>query len=117
MLDPQVIVSTAKSSRHFGSEARAATAGGFMAGVPGMDVNADGNAANVVGTVEATGLQMNESLAGVRSALETQLKAHQDKQRARRSFDYQPDMNDLRPTDAQGFPKELAEQFYAPFKK
>ncbi len=117
MLDPHVIASAAKSSPHIGSEARTTVATGFLAGVAGMDVDAASNAANVHTAVQLTSQQMRESLAGVKDAIDAQVKAHQNKQRARRSFDYQPDMDDLRPTDATGFPRELSDAFYAPFKR
>ena len=115
MLKPDVIQDTAKAAPDYGGSAREASAAGFLAGVPGMNVDASSNTANVVGTVKATGMQMQTGMDQVRGNLEGQLQAHQEMQRARRSFDYQPNMEDLRPTHAKGFPKEKPEEFYAPF--
>jgi hypothetical protein len=117
MLDPNVIPDAAKAGRQHGSAERDGTTGGFMAGVPAMEVDASGNAAHVEGTVRATSMQIGSSMADVKSSIESHLKAHQAMQSARRTFDYKPDMDDLRPTHAKGFPRELPEEFLAPFKR
>ena len=116
MLDPNELTAAIKSANQFGAEARTATTAGFMAGVPGTDVASASNVANVIDAVHATGLQMLGSLSQIKGSIDSQVFAHQEKQRAQRSYDYAPDMSDLRPTDAQGFPKEHAAEFLATFK-
>ena len=119
MFDPNEIILASQAAHSHGQSSRDAAAAGFMVNNPDMSVASAGNASNVIDAVHANGQAMLGSLAGVKSSIDRQVAAHQAQQTtpsAGHSPGAVPDMNDLRPTDAQGFPKEDAGDFMAPFK-
>lgn len=115
MFDPSEIISAAASAHQMGTEARNQTTTAFMVGTPAMPVTAN-HASSVIDNVHAHGQQMLNNLNSVKTKLDSQVAAHQAKQRSAIPGNFDPDMNDLRPTDAQGFPQESPEQFLAAFK-
>ena len=66
--------------------------------------------------MHANGQQLLNSMNKVKNTRDSQVAAHQEKQRAQAMGQVNSDMNDLRPTDAQGFPKENPADFMAAFK-
>lgn len=87
----------------------------FISATPGMKVAWSTNASQIIGGVHSVGAQMLQQMVSIRSSVDQQLFSHQDAQRRQQSYDFKPDMSDLPPTDAKGFPKELDKQFFAPF--
>ena len=115
MIDAKGIQSTVHSARHAGSEERAATTAGFMAGVPGMNIDSTSNSASVIGTVQSHCQQMRDCLNNLKDSINAQLAAQQEKQRSQRSSDFESNMTDMRPSHATGYPKEDAADFLKPF--
>jgi len=99
-----------------GTAARNQTTAAFMVGTPAMPVASASNASNVIDNVHQNGQQMLANLIQAKNSIDSQVAAHQEKQRSEIPSNFTPDMNDLRPTDAKGFPKELPEEYFAPFK-
>ncbi len=87
----------------------------FLESVPNMNTASSQNASQMMFGVQDVGAKMLGNMTAIKDSIDRQVFVHQDKQRRQKSYDFQPDMSDLRPTDAQGFPKELADEFFAPF--
>ena len=114
MFDPSEIINAANAAHSATTASRQATADGFMSG--GMDVGSAANASNVIDTVHENGSKMLGGLSAAKSAIDRQVAAHQAQQSSELPSDFNSTMNDLRPTDAQGFPKESAADFFSTFK-
>jgi hypothetical protein len=115
MINPAAILAASQDMMKFGQTHTSAMSEPFVASTPGMTIASSTNASQIIGGVQNVGLQMLQHMGNIRSSVDSQLFAHQDAQRRQKSYDFKPDMSDLRPSDAQGFPKELANEFFAPF--
>ena len=115
MINPKDILAASTAAHSMGQTASSAMAAPFMAAVPGMNVPSSANASQVMDGVQQAGSQMWQKMTDVKNGIDKQVFSHQDSQRRQKTYDFKPDMSDLRPTDAQGFPKELQTDFFAPF--
>jgi hypothetical protein len=115
MINPKDILAASNAAHAMGQTSAASMSAPFMQSVPGMTVAAGQNASQIMGGVQQVGAQMWQHMSKVKSSVEQQVFVHQDAQRRQQSYDFKPDMSDLRPTDAQGFPKELDNDFFSPF--
>lgn len=55
-------------------------------------------------------------MSSIKSAVDKQVMIHQDNQQRQKTYDFNVDMRDLRPTNAVGFPEEMPSIFFAPFR-
>ena len=115
MINPAEILAASQAAQQFGQTHNAAMSAPFIAATPGMTIASSTNASQIIGGVQNVGAQMLQQMASIRQSVDSQLFAHQDAQRRQQSYDFKPDMSDLRPTDAKGFPKELHNEFFSPF--
>lgn len=115
MIDPKEMLAATTAAQKYGQDASASMAAPFLASVPDMSTASSQNASQMMFGVQDVGSKMLGNMSAIKDSVDSQLFIHQDKQRRQKSYDFQPDMSDLRPTDAQGFPKELANEFFAPF--
>jgi iron uptake system EfeUOB component EfeO/EfeM len=115
MIDPKDILAASMAAHNMGQAASSAMAAPFMSGVSGMNVASSANASQVMNGVQGAGSKMWQKMTDVKNDIDKQVFSHQDSQRRQKTYDFKPDMSDLRPTDAQGFPKELQTDFFAPF--
>ena len=116
MIDPKDILAACTNAHQFGQEASSAMAQPFISSVPDMSTASPSNASNVIGGVQQVGAQMLANMMTIKSAVDQQVMAHQDAQQRQKSYDFNADMRDLRPTNAVGFPGEMPSNFFAPFK-
>ena len=115
MINPKDILAASSAAHAMGQTSSATMSAPFMGAVPSMSVDSSKNASQIMGGVQQMGAQMWQQMSKVKSAIDQQVFVHQDAQRRQQSYDFKPDMSDLRPTDAQGFPKELDSDFFSPF--
>ncbi|VWC16426.1 DUF6277 family protein [Burkholderia lata] len=116
MIDPTEILSACTSAHEVGQNASSSMAQPFMSGVPDMSVASSQNASNVIGNVQQIGSQMLGHMTNIKASVDKQVAAHQTAQQRQKSYDFNVNMNDLRPTNAAGFPQEMPSNFFAPFK-
>ncbi|WP_199225904.1 MULTISPECIES: DUF6277 family protein [Chromobacterium] len=117
MINPAEILKACSAAHQYGQSAGGSMAEPFMNSVPGMSTASGSNASNMIGNVQDVGRQMLDHMTAIKSAVDKQVAVHQDQQRRQKTYDFQPDMSDLRPSDAKGFPTEMPEAFFAPFMK
>ncbi|WP_217806284.1 DUF6277 family protein [Chromobacterium haemolyticum] len=117
MINPAEILKACNAAHQYGQSAGGSMAEPFMNSVPGMNIASGSNASNMIGNVQDVGRQMLDHMTAIKSAVDKQVAVHQDQQRRQKTYDFQPDMSDLRPSDAKGFPTEMPEAFFAPFMK
>ncbi len=115
MIDPKEMLAASKAAHQYGHSASASMSAPFIESVPDMNAASSQNASQMMFGVQDIGAKMLGNMTAIKDSIDRQVFVHQDKQRRQKSYDFQPDMTDLRPTDAQGFPKELADEFFAPF--
>ncbi|MDP9044091.1 MAG: DUF6277 family protein [Pseudomonadota bacterium] len=116
MIDPKEILAASSAAQQFGQTSQQAMLAPFLEAIPSMTIASTTNASQIIGGIEQVGTQMLAQMTSIRKSVNEQLFSHQDAQRRQRSYDFKRDMSDLRPTDATGFPEELADQFFAPFR-
>jgi hypothetical protein len=116
-IDPSEILKGVQASQSYGSAASSDMSAPFNSSIPDMSTASSQNASKIIGGVQDIGRKMLDSMSSAKNSIDNQVMAHQDRQRRTQSYDFQPDLNDLRPTDAHGFPSELADEFFAPFMK
>ncbi|KMN30916.1 hypothetical protein VI26_20525 [Chromobacterium sp. LK1] len=117
MIDPAEILKACNAAQQYGQNAGSKMAEPFLNAVPDMSIASGSNASNLIGNVQDVGRQMLDQMSAIKSAVDKQVAVHQDQQRRQKTYDFQPDMSDLRPSDAKGFPTEMPEAFFAPFMK
>ncbi len=117
MIDPKAILDATHAATQFGATAQAGMTGPFTAGIASMNVASTSNSSNVIGGIQQIGQQSLGHMMEIKSSVDSQLGVHQSKQRAQQSYDFNTDMNDLRPTDARGFPNELDMDFHKVFNR
>jgi hypothetical protein len=115
MINPKEILAASMAAHAMGQTTSATMSSPFVQSVPSMSVDSAKNASQVMGGVQQVGAQMWQQMSAVKSSIDQQVFVHQDDQRRQKSYDFNPDMSDLRPSDAQGFPKELDNDFFSPF--
>lgn len=115
MINPKEILAASMAAHALGQTTSAAMSSPFVQAVPRMSVDSAQNASQIMGGVQQVGAQMWQQMGAVKSSIDQQVFVHQDAQRRQKSYDFKPDMSDLRPSDAQGFPKELDNEFFSPF--
>lgn len=116
MLDPKEIIASIQASLDSNNTMQSTSSASFSAGVPGFNINGPGNASMVIGGVQGAVNSMIENMNGVKRSIDEQLDAHQAMQRAEKPQQFSPNMDDLRPTDATGFPNEIMDNFFKAFK-
>ncbi|WP_179404203.1 DUF6277 family protein [Burkholderia guangdongensis] len=116
MIDPKEILSACMDAHEFGQNAGSSMAKPFMSAIPDLSVASSQNASNLIGHVQQVGGKMLDHMTNIKNSIDKQVAAHQDAQQRQKSYDFNVDMNDLRPTDAVGFPQEMPSNFFAPFK-
>ncbi|CAG9269902.1 hypothetical protein BCEP4_590007 [Burkholderia cepacia] len=87
-----------------------------MSSIQDMSVASTRNASNIIGNVQKIGAQMLEQMSNIKASVDKQVDAHQDAQQRQKTYDFNVNMNDLRPTNAVGFPEEMPSNFFSPFK-
>jgi hypothetical protein len=117
MINPKEILAASEASHAMGQTASASMSAPFMKAVPDMSIASGENASQVMGGVQQAGAQMWQLMSKAKNSIDQQVAVHQDKQRRQQTYDFSPDMTDLRPSDAKGFPKELEQDFFKPFMK
>ena len=116
MIDPAEILAACKDAHTFGQNASSTMAEPFMNAIPDLSVASSSNASMMIGQVQQVGSKMLAHMENIKAAVDRQVAAHQDAQQRQKTWDFDVDMNDLRPTDAAGFPQEMPSNFFAPFK-
>lgn len=116
MIDPKEILAACSAAQNFGQSAQQSMMEPFMKSIPDMSVASSSNASQIIGGVMQVGQQMLKQMETIRQSVDSQLFAHQDAQRRQKTYDFKRDMSDLSPTDAAGFPEELGDEFFAPFR-
>lgn len=117
MLDPKDIIASIQASLDQHNTMQSAASAGFGAGVAGYNINGPANASLVINGVQNAVNAMIENMNNVKRSLDDQLEAHQAMQRAETPPGFTVNTEDLRPTNATGFPNELMDNFFKPFKK
>lgn len=116
MIDPKDILAASSAAQQFGQTSQQSMMEPFLKSIPDMKVASSSNAGQIIGGVQQVGQQMLNQMTAIRKSVDDQLFSHQDAQRRQKTYDFKRDMSDLRPTDAQGFPEELGDEFFAPFR-
>ena len=116
MIDPKEILAASQAAQQFGQASHQAMAAPFLEAIPTLNVASSTNASEIIGHIQGVAGKMLGHMTTIRSSVDNQVFIHQDAQRRQKTYDFKTDMSDLRPTDAQGFPKELADPFFAPFR-
>ncbi|MCA8435389.1 DUF6277 family protein [Burkholderia seminalis] len=116
MIDPNEILSACSNAHEYGQNASSSMAQPFMSSVPDMSVASSQNASNLIGNVQQVGGKMLEHMSNIKASVDKQVAAHQDAQQRQKTYDFNVNMNDLRPTSGVGFPQEMPSNFFAPFK-
>ncbi|WP_323123570.1 DUF6277 family protein [Burkholderia alba] len=116
MIDPKEILSACTNAHEYGQSASSSMAQPFMNAVPDMSVASSQNASSLIGNVQQVGGKMLEQMSNIKASVDKQVAAHQDAQQRQKTYDFNVNMNDLRPTNAVGFPQEMPSNFFAPFK-
>lgn len=117
MIDPKEMLAASSAAQQFGYNAGASMSAPFIEGAAGMSIDSSSNASSVIGGVQDIGAKMLAQMSDVKKSIDQQVFSHQDAQQRQKTYDFQPDMSDLRPSDARGFPSELANEFFAPFMR
>jgi hypothetical protein len=117
MIDPKAILDATLAATQFGATAQAGMTAPFTAGIASMNVASSSNSSNVIGGIQQISQQSLGHMTAIKTSIDSQLFAHQGMQRAQQSYDFKTDMDDLRPTDARGFPNELDAEFHKVFNK
>jgi hypothetical protein len=81
-----------------------------------MSPASSSNVSNVIGGVQQVGSKMMDQMAAINASIQEQVMMHQDNQQRQKTYDFNVDMRDLRPTTSVGFPEEMASDFFAPFR-
>ncbi|SMG61116.1 DUF6277 family protein [Paraburkholderia susongensis] len=115
MIDPKEIFAAIQQAHQLSQNAGNSMSQPFLDHVMSRDIQSGENASQITDGVNKACSDMLAQMGTVKDSLMNQLAAVQDKQRREKSYDFQPDINDLRPTDAQGWPKELSDEFFKPF--
>ncbi|AUH53590.1 hypothetical protein CXB49_09520 [Chromobacterium sp. ATCC 53434] len=115
MINPAEILKACSAAHEYGQTAGSSVAAPFLSAVPTMSVASSSNVGNLIDGVQDVGTKMLGNMGAIKSAIDQQVAVHQDQQRRQKTYDFQPDMSDLRPSDAKGFPIEMPEAFFAPF--
>lgn len=116
MLDPKEILASIQASLDNSGTVQSSATAGFSAGVPGYNVAGPANASLVIEGVQGAVGAMVENMNSIKRSIDSQLEAHQAMQRAETTQQFKVDMDDLRPTNAAGFPNELMDNFFKAFK-
>lgn len=114
-IDPKEILKAVQASMSYSSKASSDMSAPFNSSIPDMSTASSQNASNILDGVQGIGREMLDKMSSARNSIDNQVMAHQDRQRRTQSYDFEPNLDDLRPTDAHGFPSELADEFFAPF--
>ncbi|HYP86478.1 DUF6277 family protein [Variovorax sp.] len=115
MIDPSKIFEAVQAAHDIGASATSTMSKPFMDKVQTRDIGSGDNASQITDGVNQACQQMLGLMGGVKESVLNQLAVIQDKQRREKTYDFQPAMDDLRPTDAQGWPQELGDEFFKPF--
>lgn len=115
MIDPSKIFEAVQHAHSLGADATNTMSKPFMERVVTRDIYSGENASQITDGVNQACQQMMGQMGGIKESVLNQLSAVQDRQRREKSYDFKPAMDDLRPTDAQGWPRELADEFFKPF--
>jgi len=115
MIDPAKILEAIQSAQQLGANATSSMSKPFMENAATGNIQSGENASQINDGVTQASRAMLQNMEGMRESILNQLGAIQDKQRREKTYDFKPSMDDLRPTDAQGWPSELSGEFFKPF--
>ncbi|MDN7671513.1 DUF6277 family protein [Burkholderia oklahomensis] len=116
MIDPKEIFSACSNAHQYGQDASGSMAQPFMNSIPDLSTASSSNASSLIGNVQQVGSKMLEHMSTIKSAVDKQVMIHQDNQQRQKTYDFNVDMRDLRPTNAVGFPEEMPSIFFSPFR-
>lgn len=116
MLDPKEIIASIQQSLDSCNTMQASTTASFNEGVPGYDIAGPANASLVIGGVQNAVNSMVENMNNIKRSIDDQLDAHQTMQRGETTQQFNVNMDDLRPSNAAGFPNEMMDNFFKAFK-
>ncbi len=117
MINPADILAAANAAAAMGQSSAASMSSPFIQAIPSMSVGGPQNASQIMNGIHESGSKLWAEMGVLSKSMNDQVAAHQEKQRSEKPHDFKPDMSDLRPSDAKGFPKEMASDFFAPFMK
>ncbi len=115
MIDPSKIFAAIEASHQLGNQMGETLSKPFLDKAATRDIYSGENASQIVDGVMNACTQMMGQMETVKDSMLNQLAAVQDRQLREKSYDFKPSMGDLRPTDAQGWPRELGDEFFKPF--
>lgn len=115
MIDPAAILAASTEAQQFGQSSGSSMAQPFLSSIADMSVASSSNASNLIGNVQQVGAQMLNSMTKIKASVDSQVAAKQDAQQRQKTYDFNVNKADLRPTDAAGFPQETPATFFAPF--
>jgi hypothetical protein len=116
MIDPKEILAACINAQEYGQTSSGSMSQPFLDSIPGMSPASSGNAKNIMGNVQQTGMQMLNNMAAIQNSIDQQVMSHQANQQSQKSYDFNTDMRDLRPTESVGFPEEMSSDFFAKFR-
>jgi hypothetical protein len=116
MLDPKDIIASIQASLNSSNAMQASSTASFNAGVAGYNIAGPANASLVIAGVQGAVNSMVENMNGIKKSIDDQLDAHQKMQKAETTQQFNVNMDDLRPTSAAGFPKEMTDSFFKVFQ-
>jgi len=116
-IDPKEILKGVLGAQQFSASSAAELSKSFNNSISDMSTASSQNASKIIDDIQAVGAKMLESMSHAKKSIDDQVLVHQDRQRRSQPYDFEPDLNDLRPTAAHGYPSEFADEFFSPFLK
>ncbi|CAG9258744.1 hypothetical protein WK39_22240 [Burkholderia cepacia] len=116
MIDPKEILNACSNAHQYGQSAGSTMAQPFLDSIPTMSTASSSNASNVIDGVLQVGSKMMDHMSKIKASIDQQVMVHQDNQQRQKTYDFNVDMRDLRPTTSVGFPQEMASDFFKPYR-
>lgn len=117
MINTAEILAAIQASTAMGQTALSSMSSSFIQGIPTMSMDAATTSSSITGGIQQAGTDMWAQMDAISKSVNAQVALHQQQQTAESTHDFKADMNDLRPTNARGFPQELDTDFFTPFRK
>jgi protein-tyrosine-phosphatase len=115
MFDPTETQAAFASAHEFNKKTTESMAAPFLAGSGNATIDSASTVSAIILGSQNVGAQMLAQMVSIKNSNEAQLAAHQLAQRQQKTYDFVTNMDDLRNTIAQGFPEEMADQFFSTF--
>jgi hypothetical protein len=115
MFDPTETQAAFASAHEFNKKVAESMSAPFLAGSDTATIDSAAMVSAIIFGAQNIGAQMLAQMVSIKNTTEAQLAAHQLAQRQQKSYDFAVNMDDLRNTIAQGFPQEMADQFFSTF--